>query len=75
MEKAAILTLDNYTYWANDRVLPAAARVAPDRYGAPAEISHGSLRVALVCTYAAEVGWRLRCQEGSPVELTKPEGA
>lgn len=70
MKKSEILTLYEYNYWANERVLRAAARVTPDQYEAPAEISHGSLRGALVHTYAAELVWRLRCQEGlSPKAL------
>lgn len=70
MKKSEILTLYEYNYWANERVLRAAARVTLEQYGAPAEISHSSLRGALVHTYSAELVWRLRCQEGlSPKAL------
>jgi uncharacterized damage-inducible protein DinB len=64
MNKDDILTLFEYNYWANRRVLSAAARVEPEQFTAPAGLSHGSLRGALVHTLGAEVVWRLRCQEG-----------
>lgn len=64
MNKNDILTLFEYNYWANACVMDAAVHVAPDQYRAPAGLSHGSLRGALVHVYAAEVVWRLRCQEG-----------
>jgi uncharacterized damage-inducible protein DinB len=64
MNKDDILTLYDYNYWANARVLNAAARVTPEQFMAPANLSHGSLRGALAHTLAAEVVWRLRCQEG-----------
>ena len=64
MNKNDILTLFDYNYWANACVMDAAAGVAPEQYRAPAGLSHGSLRGALVHVYAAEVVWRLRCQEG-----------
>ncbi len=64
MNKDDILTLYDYNYWANARVLNAAARVTLEQFSAPANLSHGSLRGALVHTLAAEVVWRLRCQEG-----------
>ena len=64
MTKREITTLFDYNYWANHRVLDAAARVTPAQFVAPAGLSHGSLRGALVHVLSAEVVWRLRCQEG-----------
>lgn len=70
MKKADILTLYDYNYWANDRVLDAAAKVSPAQFVAPASASHGSLRGALVHVFGAEVVWRLRCAQGiSPPAL------
>jgi uncharacterized damage-inducible protein DinB len=70
MNKTDILTLFGYNSWANDRLLRAAAGVTAEQFSAPATVSHGSLRGALVHTYAAEVVWRIRCQEGlSPTGL------
>jgi len=64
MTTGEIAVLFDYNYWANHRVLDAAARVTPAQFVAPAGLSHGSLRGALVHVLSAEVVWRLRCQEG-----------
>jgi uncharacterized damage-inducible protein DinB len=64
MNKNDILTLYDYNYWANTRVLNAAARLTPDQFIAPAGLSHGSVRGALVHILGAETVWRLRCAEG-----------
>ena len=70
MNKNDILTLFDYNYWANARVLSAAANVSPEQFTAPFNLSHGSLRGALAHVLAAEVVWRLRCQAGiSPSAL------
>jgi len=70
MNKNDILTLYDYNYWANARVLKAAANVSPEQFVAPYKVSHGSLRGALAHVLAAETIWRLRCQEGiSPAAL------
>lgn len=64
MNKNDILTLFDYNYWANARVLNAAARLTPDQFTAPAGLSHGHVRGALVHILGAEIVWRLRCAEG-----------
>ncbi len=64
MDKPDILTLYDYNYWANARVLNAAARLAPEQFTAPAGLSHGSLRGTLAHILGAEMVWRLRCAEG-----------
>lgn len=70
MNKADILTLFDYNYWANARVLNAAAQLGQDQLIAPARLSHGSIRGALAHILAAEAVWRRRCQEGiSPTAL------
>ncbi len=56
--------LHDYNYWANARVLGAAALVGQDQLIAPAGVGHGSLRGTLVHILSAEWGWRQRCQEG-----------
>jgi uncharacterized damage-inducible protein DinB len=48
MNKNDILILYDYNYWANARVLDACARVTPEQFVAPANISHNNLRGALV---------------------------
>jgi len=70
MDKDDILTLFEYNYWANRRVLNAANGVELWQFIAPSRLSHGSLHGALVHTLGAEVVWRLRCKEGiSPSTL------
>ena len=64
MNKTDILTLYDYNYWANARVLNAAARLTPDQFTAPAGLSHGSVRGTLAHILIAEMLWRLRCAEG-----------
>ena len=58
-----ILTLYNYNYWANARILAATAKVPAAQFTAPAQVSHGSLRGTLVHILSAEWMWRKRCQE------------
>jgi uncharacterized damage-inducible protein DinB len=64
MNQSDILTLYDYNYWANARVVSVAAQLTPDQFTAPAGLSHGSVRGALVHTLGAEMVWRLRCAEG-----------
>jgi uncharacterized damage-inducible protein DinB len=64
MYKSDILTLYDYNYWANARVLGASAKVTPEQFVAPARVSHGSLRGTLAHILGTEIVWRLRCQEG-----------
>jgi uncharacterized damage-inducible protein DinB len=64
MNQSDIHTLFAYNYWANARILDAAGKVTPEQYIAPAGLSFGSLRGALVHTYGSEFIWRMRCQEG-----------
>lgn len=70
MTRGDIGLLYDYNYWANARVLNAAARVTADQLKAPARLSHGSLGGTLAHILATEIVWRLRCQEGiSPQAL------
>jgi len=64
MNTADILKLVVYDYWANARVLNAAAALTPDQFTAPAGLSHGSVRGTLVHILGAETVWRLRCADG-----------
>ena len=71
MNKNEVLTLFDYNYWATHRLLDVAATANPEHFVAKLEgLSFKSLRGALVHVLAAEVIWRLRCQEGiSPGKL------
>ncbi len=75
MNKNDILTLYDYNYWANARVLNAAAKLTLDQFTAPVGLSHGSVRGALVHILGAEMVWRSRCAEGlSPSALPDEAG-
>lgn len=70
MNHTDILFLFDYNYWANARVLTAAAHLTLDQFVAPRGLSHGSTRGALAHVLAAEIVWRWRCQSGtSPTAL------
>jgi uncharacterized damage-inducible protein DinB len=70
MNREDIRILYDYNYWANARVVNAASQVDGERLGAPAGLSHGSLRGTLVHILGTETVWRMRCQEGvSPPAL------
>ncbi len=73
MNKNDIMTLYDYNYWANARILNATGRVTPEQFVAPANLSHGSLRGILVHAFGAEMIWRLRCQEGISVTAVPSE--
>ena len=70
MKQSEILTLFDYSQWANNRILDTAEKLSPKHFTSPAGLSFGSLRGTLVHTLTAEWIWRLRCQEGiSPPDL------
>jgi uncharacterized damage-inducible protein DinB len=74
MRAADIVTLFDYNDWANRRILTATAKVTPEQYMAPADVSYQSLHGTLVHVLAGEVMWRKRCQEGvSPARLLTPD--
>jgi uncharacterized damage-inducible protein DinB len=75
MNKNDMLTLFDYNYWANARVLNAAAKLTPDQFTAPAGLSQGSVRGALVHILGAEIVWRLRCAEGVSLSALPTENA
>jgi len=69
-----ILTLYDYNYWANAKVLEAASHLGKEVLCAPAPQSHGSLRGTLVHILAVEWMWRMRCRAGeSPPRYIPPE--
>jgi uncharacterized damage-inducible protein DinB len=58
MNKQDIALLYEYNYWANARIMQAAARVNPQQFLAPTSHSFGSLRDTLVHVMDAEWSWR-----------------
>lgn len=65
MRSDDIRLLFDYNYWANERILSAAAKLSEEQLCAPAQLYHGSLRACLLHTLSAEWIWRCRCQEGT----------
>lgn len=66
--------LYDYNYWANARILEAAANLNNEQFIAPGILSHGGLRDTLVHSLTAEWIWRMRCQERvSPPAMLNPE--
>jgi len=64
MEAREIATFVDYNYWANHKLLDAAAELTPDQFIAPGRLSFGSVRGTLVHVLMAEHTWRRRVQEG-----------
>jgi uncharacterized damage-inducible protein DinB len=75
MDKASLITLYDYTYWATARMLDAARQAGDEAYAAPCpELYYGSLRGTLVHILSAEWIWRTRCQDGnSPTAMLDPQ--
>ncbi len=69
MNQQDILTLFEYNYWSNNRILTALAKITPEQYETAAQISYGSLRATLVHALGAEQIWRLRAQGNSPTTI------
>ena len=73
MDKQDILLLFDYNYWANRRVMSAAAKAGAAQFVAPAPFSYGSLRGTLVHTLEAESTWRMRLQNVVPAEIDEAD--
>ena len=54
-----MLTLYDYNYWANGRILAASAQISPEQFAAATAHSFGSLRGTLVHTLDGERAWRM----------------
>jgi uncharacterized damage-inducible protein DinB len=57
-----MLTLYEYNYWANGRILAAAANASMEQFLAPAAYNLDTLRRTLLHTLDTEYGWRMLCQ-------------
>jgi uncharacterized damage-inducible protein DinB len=74
MNVADLLTMYDYNYWANRRILRAAAGLTAEQFVAQTDLSWGSIRNVLTHTLSAEWIWRIRCQEHrSPSTMLDPE--
>jgi uncharacterized damage-inducible protein DinB len=72
MRKAHVLSLFDHMYWANGRLLDAAAGLPPDAFTAPSTITTRDLRATLVHELDVEWSWRLNAQ-GKPMEEWGPD--
>ena|SRR6188474_30164 len=68
MRRADILTLFDFTYWANRQILAAAADLPTEVFTAPAAFTYRNLRGTLVHTLDVELSWRRRLR-GEPREV------
>ncbi len=60
-----ILTIYDYNYWANKRILAASKKVTEKQFLAPASFPFGGLRGTLVHILDAEFGWRMFFQQNN----------
>jgi uncharacterized damage-inducible protein DinB len=69
MRQHDLLTLYEYTNWANGQILSAATLISQEQFTAPSTHSLGSLQSILLHALDTEYGWRVRCQhnQGSPL--------
>jgi len=69
-----MLTIYDYNYWANRRILTTAAKLSPEQFIAPASYSFGGVRGTLVHALDTEYGWRSIIQHGTITpDLTEVE--
>jgi uncharacterized damage-inducible protein DinB len=73
MNAKDILALFDYNYWANNRILNAAARLTNEQFTAPGNLSFGGVRGTLVHAFGAEYLWRKRTQERTSPSAMPPE--
>ena len=66
-----ILTIYDYNYWANKRILLASEKITEKQFLAPANFPFGGLRGTLVHILDAEFGWRtfFQTNDWSALEL------
>jgi uncharacterized damage-inducible protein DinB len=62
MRQAELVTLFDYMYWANRRILASAARLTNPQFTLPSVIAGRDLRATLVHMLDTECSWRLRLQ-------------
>ena len=72
MHIANIRELYEYNCWMNDRILETAARVTPEQFVAPTDLTPRNLRGNLVHILDTEWGWRERAR-GAPKEVWEVE--
>jgi uncharacterized damage-inducible protein DinB len=73
MHKADLITMFNYYYWANARILACAGRLQPGQFTVTRQTSHGSIRGALLHMLNVERNWRSVTLEGGGRPARIPE--
>jgi uncharacterized damage-inducible protein DinB len=61
MTVADLVTLYDYSYWANARLFSAIVRLTDEQFTREVAGSYGSVRTSLVHMMSAESGWLERC--------------
>lgn len=72
MNQADISILYDYNYWANARILLAAARINEEQFVASTPFPRGSLRGTLLHILDAEYGWRELLMHAREVDDLNP---
>jgi uncharacterized damage-inducible protein DinB len=67
MNKADIVRLFDYSYWATGQILRSAENLSPEEFVAPTDVTYRDLRGTLVHTLDVERSWRRRLR-GEPPE-------
>jgi uncharacterized damage-inducible protein DinB len=70
MQKSDVMSLIDYMYWANERILDAADRLPTDEFLATTSVATRSLRATLVHELDVEWSWRLNLR-GQLTEATE----
>ena len=65
MNKNDLLLLSDYSRWAADKLLEAAAKLPPEKFAAPHRTTYGSLRGILVHILVSHQVWLFRCRDGN----------
>jgi len=73
MNAKDIRLLFDYNYWANARILNAAAQLTKEQFAAAGNLSFGGVRGTLVHAFGAEYLWRKRTQERVSPATMPPE--
>lgn len=71
MRQNELVTLFDYMYWANRRILASAARLTDAQFTLPSVIAGRDLRATLVHTLDVEMSWRRRLQRRPEDEWKK----
>ena len=67
MDKADLISLFDYSYWATGQLLRSAEELSPEQFAAPSDVTYRNIRGTLVHTLDVERSWRRRLR-GEPRE-------